>query len=190
MSVKKTLGSAGQVEAYRAADGRLVGLYIPGDFTDYTSFPPFVATPEEQAHLAQAYNVISPQREREAKAHLTADELPLQIVLLNRDPGSYVRPHYHVNDTPAISQTRHQILICQRGRLRVGLYTKGGEWLGHVVLRPGDLALMCEGHSLEFLDPDTKVIEIKMGPFPGTDEADKVELNVDRDPARVRGLGD
>ena len=179
--MKETLGTAGQVEAYRAADGRLVGLYIPGDFDDYTSFPPFVATPEEQAHLAQAYKVISPQRERETKAHLTADELPLQIVLLNRDPGSHVRPHYHVNDAPAASPTRHQILICQRGRLRVGLYTKAGERLGHVVLRPGDLVLMCEGHSLKFLDPDTKVIEIKMGPFPGTDEADKVELNVDQE---------
>jgi hypothetical protein len=180
--VEEALGTARQVHAYRAADGRLVGLYVPGDFTDYTSFPPFVATAEEQMHLAQAYKVISAQRERETKAHLTADELPLQIVLLNRDPGSYVRPHYHMNDTPAASPTRHQILICQRGRLRVGLYTKRGERLGHVVLRPGDLVLMCEGHSLEFVDPDTKVIEIKMGPFPGTDEADKVELSVDQEP--------
>jgi hypothetical protein len=185
--MSKSLGTAGQIEAYRAADGRLVGLYIPGDFTDYTSFPPFVATPEEQAHLAQAYKVISPQRERETKAHLTADELPLQIVLLNRDPGSYVRPHYHRNETAAVSQTRHQILICQRGRLRVGLYTTDGERLGYAELRPGDLVLMCEGHSLEFLDPDTKVVEIKMGPFPGTDEADKVELNVDGDPGQAGG---
>ena len=181
--MKEALGKAGQAVEYRTADGRLVGLYIPGDFSDYTSFPPFVETPEEQAHLAQAYKVISPQRERETKAHLTADELPLQIVLLDRDPGSYVRPHYHVNDAPAASPTRHQILICQRGRLRVGLYTKDGERMGQVVLRPGDLVLMCEGHSLEFLDPGTKIIEIKMGPFPGSDEADKVELHVDHEPA-------
>jgi len=44
--------------------------------------------------------------------------------------------------------------------------------------------LLCEGHSLEFLDRDTKVIEIKMGPFPGSDEADKVDLDVDREPLR------
>lgn len=181
--MRQKLGKAGQIEAYRAADGRLVALYVPGDFTDYTSFPPFVDTPEEQAHLAQAYKVISPQRERETKAHVTADELPLQIVLLNRDPGSYVRPHYHLNDTPALSRTRHQILLCQRGRMRVGLYTKEGLLLGHVTLRPGDFVLCCEGHSLEFLDPDTKVIEIKMGPFPGSDAADKVDLDVDREPA-------
>jgi len=177
------LGKAGQIEAYRAHDGRLVALYVSGEFSDYTSFPPFVNTPEEQAHLAQAYKVISPQRERETKAHVTADELPLQVVILNRDPGSYVRPHYHPNDTPAVTRTRHQILICQRGRMRVGLYTTEGVRVGYVVLRPGDFVLSCEGHSLEFLDPETKVIEIKTGPFPGSDAADKVDLHVDRDPA-------
>ena len=74
------------------------------------------------------------------------------------------------------------MLICQRGRLRVGLYTKEGERLGHAVLRPGDLVLSCEGHSLEFQEPDTKAIEIKMGPFPGSDAADKVDLGVDHEP--------
>lgn len=180
--MRERLGKSGQVEAYRSRDGRLVGLYIPGDFSDYTSFPPFVDTPEEEAHLAEAYRVVSPQRERETKAHVTGNELPLQIILLNRDPGSYVRPHYHVNDRPAATRTRHQVLVCQRGRLRVGLYTVEGERVGHVVLRSGDLVLLCEGHSLEFLAPGTKVIEIKMGPFPGSDAADKVELAVDREP--------
>lgn len=180
--MRELLGKTSQIESYRSADGRLIGLYVPGDFTDYVSFPPFIDTPEELAHLRAAYKVISPQRERETKAHVTADELPLQIVLLNRDPGAYVRPHYHVNDTPAVSPTRHQILICQRGQMRVGLYTREGERVGHVILKPGDLVLMCEGHSLESLEPDTKVIEIKMGPFPGTDAADKVDLDVDREP--------
>jgi hypothetical protein len=42
---------------------------------------------------------------------------------------------------------------------------------------------MCEGHSLESIMPNTKVIEIKMGPFPESDAADKVGLAVDREPA-------
>ncbi len=182
--MRRRLGTAGQIEAYHAEDGRLIGLYVPGDFRDYASFPPFVETPEEQAHLAQAYQVASPERERETKAHLTEDPLPLQLVLLNRDAGAYVRPHYHRNDAPATSAMRHQILVCQRGRLRVGLYTSSGARLGHVTLAPGDLVLMCEGHSLEFLEPETKVIEIKMGPFPGSDAADKVDLDVDPEPVR------
>jgi hypothetical protein len=112
----KALGRAGQVYAWRASDGRLIGLYVPGSFTDYASFPPFAETAEERAHLAHAYKVAAPERERATKAHLTDYALPLQIVVLNRDPGSYVRPHYHLNDHPAESATRHQILVCQRGR--------------------------------------------------------------------------
>ena len=180
----KALGRAGQVHAWRAADGRLIGLYVPGSFTDYASFPPFAETAEELTHLAQAYKVVAPERERETKAHLTDYALPLQIVVLNRDPGLYVRPHYHINDHPAESATRHQILICQRGRMRIGLYTTEGARVAHVIMGAGDLVLLCEGHSLEFLDPNTKVIEIKMGPFPESDDADKRDLRVDLDPVR------
>ncbi len=35
---------------------------------------------------------------------------------------------------------------------------------------------MYEGHEVEFLEDDTKLIEIKEGPFPETDEKDKVDL--------------
>jgi hypothetical protein len=45
-----------------------------------------------------------------------------------------------------------------------------------VILDPGDLILMFEGHSIEFLEPGTKAIEIKEGPFPESDEADKVDF--------------
>lgn len=185
--MKDTLGAARQIESYRSRDGRLIGMFIPGGFSDYASFPPFVTSEEDRAHLEHAYKVSSAQRERETKAHVTDDELPLQIVLLNRDAGAYVRPHYHSNETPAQSRTRHQILVCQRGALRVGLYSREGERVGIVLLHGGDLVLSCEGHSLEFAAPDTKVIEIKMGPFPGTDAADKIDLEVDPEP--VHGAG-
>ena len=35
---------------------------------------------------------------------------------------------------------------------------------------------MLEGHEVEFLENGTRLIEIKQGPFPVTDEADKVDL--------------
>jgi len=36
--------------------------------------------------------------------------------------------------------------------------------------------LMLEGHEVEFLEKGTRLVEIKQGPFPVTDEADKVDL--------------
>lgn len=175
----KPLGRRKQVEEYRAKDGRLVGLCVRGDFADYESFPPFMTSAEEIAHVQKAYQLSDPSKERSQKAHVTADELPLQIVLLERDPGSRVKPHYHDNDDPARSRTRHQIMICQRGAAKIGLYTTEAEHVADVIIGPNDLILMCEGHSIEVQKPGTKLVEIKMGPFPATDAADKVDLPVD-----------
>lgn len=178
MTIKR-LGQKGQVEEYRARDGHLVGLCVRGDFADYESFPPFMETKEEIAHVESAYQVADPRKERSQKAHLTADELPLQIVVLERDPGSRVKPHYHDNENPARPKTRHQIMICQSGSAKIGLYTTTAEHVADVVIGPRDLILMCEGHSIEVQKPGTKLIEIKMGPFPVTDAADKVDLPLD-----------
>lgn len=173
------LGKLQQVEEFRAKDGRLIGLLVRGNFSDYESFPPFVETKEEREHIEQAYQVGDPLRERYTKAHLTADELPLQIIVLGREQGSRVNPHYHVNDVQPESATRHQIMICQSGTAKIGLYTKEAEHIADVLIHRDDLILMCEGHSIEFVEPGTKLIEIKQGPFPGSDAADKVDLPVD-----------
>lgn len=171
------MGAQAQIRHYLSTDGRLIGLLVPGGFSDFESFPPFIKSEEERRHLAEAYRVNA-DREAKTKAHLTADELPLQIVVLARDAGSKVNPHYHVNDAPAQSATRHQIMVCQAGRARIGLYTSEGEHVETVEIRQHDLILMTEGHSIEFVDPGTRLVEIKMGPFPETDAADKVDIQV------------
>jgi hypothetical protein len=96
---------------------------------------------------------------------------------LEREPGGTTMPHYHVptEELPPLP-TRHQILLCQRGRARIGIFTKEGRPLGDVILTAHDLVLMLEGHEVEFLEPKTRLIEIKQGPFPGTDADDKVDL--------------
>ena len=62
----------------------------------------------EKKHLAAAYQVQA-EREAATKAHLTDDELPLQITVLARDPGAKVHPPYHTNEQPAQSATRHMV---------------------------------------------------------------------------------
>ncbi len=172
----QAVGEKEQIKRYYSTDGRLIGMLVPGNFSDFASFPPFVQSEEERRHLSEAYRV-DVNREAVTTAHLTADALPLQIVVLDRDPGSKVNPHYHLNDPPAQSVNRHQIMVCQRGKARIGLYTKDGELVDTVELHPHDLILMTEGHAIEFVDPNTRLIEIKMGPFPKTDAADKVDID-------------
>ncbi len=164
------------VTFFKARDGRTVAMLVRADFDEYSQFPPFIETAAERAHLEKAYSPETLQRERDTKAHLTEDEFPLQVILLNRDPGATTKAHYHVVERHPNLPTRHQVLLCQRGAARVGVYTMEGEHLGDARLGAGDLILMCEGHEVEFLEKGTRLIEIKQGPFPETDERDKVML--------------
>lgn len=164
------------VREWRAADGRLIALLVRGEFTEYLQFRPLVETTADRAHLAAAYAGRDPERERRTKAHLTDDDLPLQITILNREKGSTVAPHYHVADRQPQSPTRHQIMLCERGACKVGIYTKEGDHLDDVTLHARDFILLCEGHAIEVVGEDTKLIEIKQGPFPATDAQDMVPL--------------
>lgn len=167
------------VKYYRAPDDkRVVAIYIRGDFDEYEKFPPYLDSEEDRKHMQTAYRGADPDVERRTKAHLTDDDWPLQVVLLERMPGGTTLPHYHIpdKDLPPLA-TRHQILICQRGAARVGVFTTKGEHLGDVTLKRDDMILMLEGHEVEFLEPKTRLVEIKQGPFPVNDIADKIDLH-------------
>lgn len=177
-AVKK--GELKSVRYFRANDdGRIVAIYVASDFDEYHKFPPFMETEEEIRHVREAYKVKDPLLERTTKAHITDNAWPLQLILLKREPGGTTLPHYHIPNEPLSDMpTRHQILICQTGRARVAVFTRHGDPLGEAILTPNDLILMVEGHEVEFLEPGTRLIEIKQGPFPGTDADDKVDIKV------------
>jgi hypothetical protein len=164
------------VERYRAADGRLLALVVRRDFDDFASHPPTFASDEERAWLAEHYRVQSPELERETKAHLTPDELPLQITVLNRPAGALVKPHYHVNEGAAECETRHQVMVCLSGRARIGIYAVEGPHVADVELGGGDFALLFEGHSIETLEEATRLLEIKQGPMPADPFSDNVPV--------------
>jgi len=158
-------------------DNRVVAIHIRAEFDEFEAFPPFMETEEEREHIRQAYNV-DPESERRNKAHITDDGWPLQVIMLNRDPGGTTTAHYHVPDMPLPDHpTRHQLLLCQRGSARIGVYSTEGDFLGGRRLIQKEVILMLEGHEVEFLEKGTRLIEIKQGPFPVTDEADKVDLH-------------
>jgi hypothetical protein len=168
------------VKYFRAPDDRRpIAMFISGEFDEFAKFPPFMESEEEIRHVREAYKIGDPLRERTTKAHITDNSWPLQIIVLERNPGDTTLPHYHI-PTEALPNlpTRHQVLICQSGKARVSIFTRQGQPLGEVVMRPNDVVLLLEGHEVEFLERGTRLIEIKQGPFPGTDADDKVDLKV------------
>lgn len=160
-------------------DRRPIAVFVSGDFDEFEKFPPFMESEDEIRHVREAYKISDPLLERTTKAHLTDNAWPLQVILLERNPGGTTLPHYHIpTESLPDLPTRHQILICQRGKARIGIFTRKGQAIGEVIMHPNDLILLLEGHEVEFLERGTRLIEIKQGPFPGTDADDKVDLKV------------
>jgi len=146
------------VQFYNAADGRPVGMLVPRDFDDFESHRPTFETEEEREWLKSYYRVESPELERRTKAHITDDDLPLQITVLARPAGAFVKAHWHRNEAPPTSETRHQVMVCVAGSARVGLFAKEGDHVADVVLEAGDMLLMYEGHSIETLEDGTRLL--------------------------------
>ena len=165
-----------KADFYRAPGGRVVAMVVRSDFDDFESHPPTFDSEEEREWLKRHYRVNSPELERRTKAHLTEDELPLQITVLNRPEGAFVKPHYHLNEGPPHSETRHQVMVCLSGSARIGLFAKEGDHVDDVTLRAGDFALLYEGHSIETLEDGTRLLEIKQGPMPADPYADNVAI--------------
>jgi hypothetical protein len=165
------------LEVHRAGDGRQIALVVRADFDDFASHPPTFDSEEEREWLRQHYRVASPELEKQTKAHVTADELPLQLTVLNRPAGAFVKPHYHINERASRSETRHQVMVCLAGAVRIGLFATEGEHVGDVDLRAGDVALLYEGHSIQTLEDGTRLVEVKQGPMPANPLDDNVALS-------------
>ncbi|MFQ5692803.1 MAG: hypothetical protein ACE5IM_07145 [Nitrospinota bacterium] len=161
-----------KVKYFKAKDGRTVAVLVRGDLEEYAKFPPKIDSEEDREHMARHYDLSKIDMDTYTKAHVTDDELPLQIVLLNREKGSLVKPHYHKVLKPVSGESKFQLMMCQRGLGRIGVYTREGDHLGDVELRPFDFILLLEGHSIEFVEENTKLIELKQGPFPDHGDAE------------------
>lgn len=121
-------------------DGCPVAIFIGHQFDEFAKFPPYMDTEDEIQHVREGYKMEDPLLERTIKAHVTDYTWPLQIIVLERHPGGTTLPYYHIPSENLLAlPTRHQILICQSGKARVGVFTRQGHALGNAFLEPNDL---------------------------------------------------
>lgn len=157
-------------------DGRVLALHVVSAAMDVSGLPPTLqAEPPTPAGVA---GQTASARMAQTKGHLTPVGWPLQVLLLRRGPGPSVRPHVHrppVAGEP-VNAFAQQVLICQSGRARVGVFTHDGIEVAQVTLEPHALVFLTEGHAVEFLEPDTVIIEVKQGPVAGVDVDDKIDV--------------
>ena len=103
---------------------------------------------------------------------VSKEDFPLQLGLNSYKKGDRIKAHTHF-DVPTLISSFQEIIFMKSGKALAKLYDAKKELLKSVELSSGDLIfLVSGGHSFEILE-DTKIIEVKQGPYFGK-EQDKV----------------
>lgn len=81
-----------------------------------------------------------------------------------------LNPHIHLIKPRAIMRTQ-EVLFVKDGAIRASIYTEKEQFLKALELHKGDaIILLAGGHGYEILEDNTKVLEVKNGPYLGAAE--------------------
>lgn len=99
----------------------------------------------------------------------TPPEYPLQVGVLIHSKGSQIKPHVHKNNKKVIQQIQEALHVVY-GKIEVEFFQKDGKMIGSTFLTMGDTILLVSGgHGINILE-NSKIIEVKQGPYFGWDE--------------------
>jgi uncharacterized protein YjlB len=103
--------------------------------------------------------------EKEGVQFFTPDQYALQMGKHVHKRGKMIKAHAHLPVRMELSGPLQEVLYIQEGKVKITFYGDKDEALESTIIKQGDMILLREGgHGFEFLE-DTKMIEIKQGPY-------------------------
>jgi len=102
---------------------------------------------------------------------LTSESNSFQIGIHSRKKGVSLPPHVHKLEKPLIVKSVQEILYVVSGRVKVSLFGSKGKKIKTKTLSSGDsILLVSGGHGVDFIE-NSRIYEVKQGPYPGTTKA-------------------
>lgn len=99
----------------------------------------------------------------------TPQDFSQQLGLLVHEKGKKIKAHRHKLIKREITLTQ-EVLVVLEGKLKIDLYSENMEKLKTIVITEGDTILLAHGaHSIEIME-DSRIIEVKQGPYAGMDD--------------------
>jgi len=93
-----------------------------------------------------------------------------QVGIWGYNKGKKLAPHIHLIAPRQVLRTQ-EVVFVKEGRIRADIYTEKEEFLKSVELEKGDtIILLNGGHGYEILEGNTRVLEVKNGPYVGADK--------------------
>jgi quercetin dioxygenase-like cupin family protein len=95
---------------------------------------------------------------------------PFQVGIMERPKGYAVKPHRHP-DRPITVASVSEFFYVESGKVRLTVFNDSWEEVAKEEISAGEFALILSGgHSVEFLE-DTRMHEVKQGPYPGDSDS-------------------
>ena len=127
--------------------------------------------PEKLLHIIHRLDDITSIR-----TDLSDPKESLQIATLNLNKGKTFYPHKHIYKKGPESIMAQESWIVLKGRIKCILYDINDEIIAEPILEAGDSSItFYGGHNYECLEDDSRVTEVKTGPYEGV-ELDKVKI--------------
>ena len=122
--------------------------------------------------------VVKREFEKDGVNFVSEEDFPLQLGVSGYKKGDTIKAHLHIKKEIKINKIQEMVHI-ERGRIRVDLYDLNGKKFKSVELSDGDTIFFVDGgHGFKMLE-DTKIIEVKQGPYSGVLD-DKRYIEVER----------
>lgn len=112
----------------------------------------------------------------EIRRDLSDPKESLQIATLNLNKGKTFFPHKHIYKKGPESIIAQESWIVLKGKIKCILYDIDDKIISEPILEAGDSSVtFYGGHNYECLEDDSRVVEVKTGPYEGI-ELDKVKI--------------
>lgn len=100
---------------------------------------------------------------------ITSEDEPIQLGILKHERGTKIKPHTHKNQPRTITEVQ-EVLHVDYGKVEAEFYESNGRKVAATILHSGDTILLLRGgHGFNILE-DSKMIEVKQGPYYGIEE--------------------
>ena len=112
--------------------------------------------------------ILRAEYEPDSIEFLTTDDQALQLGVMRRPRGYVIASHIH-KPVPRTVPSAYETLFIARGRVEITFFNERRELVTTRELLQGDtILLMSGGHGFRMLE-DSKMIEVKQGPYVGAD---------------------
>ena len=113
--------------------------------------------------------VVKRDFDKDGVNFISKENYPLQLGISSYKQGAKIKAHFHIEKELTINKLQEVVYI-KRGRTIVNLYDLNGEKFTSVEISDGDTIFFVDGgHGFEMLE-DTKIMEVKQGPYSGKDK--------------------